>query len=195
MLTNGIQGEKMSQISNFWLMAKYNQRMNQVIYEAAAKLDDYDLKLDRGAFFGSIFGTLNHLLVGDIIWLKRFNDHPAEFKSLIPVSEFPLPKALNVIICPELESFYLAREKLDRVIIEFVAELDDEVLCSALCYRNTKGQKYVKNLGALVQHFFNHQTHHRGQVSTLLYQVGIDIGVTDLLIDIDRADPLPLSMT
>ena len=84
----------------------------------------------------------------------------------------------------ELES---ARIKMDGVIKKFSSELTSKVLSSSLSYNNTKGEPFSKNLGHLIQHFFNHQTHHRGQVSTLINQVGIDIGVTDLLIGIPNA--------
>jgi len=73
---------------------------------------------------------------------------------------------------------------MDSVIKEFADELTDSVLSTSLTYTNTKGERFSKNFGHLVQHFFNHQTHHRGQISTLLNQAGIDLGVTDLLVGI-----------
>jgi len=71
---------------------------------------------------------------------------------------------------------------MDEVIVRFIAELTDEVLACSLSYRNTKGIEATKNLGLLLLHLFNHQTHHRGQASTLLSQSGVDVGVTDLLV-------------
>jgi len=70
---------------------------------------------------------------------------------------------------------------MDSMVLRFAQELNADVLSSSLSYRNTKGDLNIKNFGHLIQHFFDHQAHHRGQVSTLLNQVGIDIGVTDLL--------------
>ena len=174
----------MSLKSNFELMADYNQWMNRSIYLAASQLNANDLFENRGAFFGSVIGTLNHVLVGDIIWLKRFADHPLEWKTLDYVRALEKPKSLNDILYHEFRSLESARIKLDRVIKDFVGELNDEVLSSNLLYNNTKGEPFSKNFGHLIQHFFNHQTHHRGQVSTLLYQLGIDVGVTDLLVSI-----------
>ena len=170
--------------SNFELMADYNQWMNKSIYLAASKLRGNELSKDCGAFFGSVINTLNHILVGDIIWLKRFAGHPSELKTLDYVRTLDKPKALNVILHPELRSLESARFKMDSVIKDFTGELTCEVLSSNLSYSNTKGDQFSKNFGYLIQHLFNHQTHHRGQVSTLLSQAGVDVGVTDLLIAI-----------
>lgn len=169
---------------NFELMAEYNQWMNKSIYSAASQLSASDLAEDRGAFFGSIIGTLNHLLVGDTIWLKRFAEHPAKLKSLEHFHEVESPNALDSILHENFEELRQSRLKMDHLIREFSSELTDAVLLSSLSYKNTKGEPFTKNLGALVQHFFNHQTHHRGQITTLLNQVGIDVGVTDLLVRI-----------
>jgi uncharacterized damage-inducible protein DinB len=170
--------------SIFKLMASYNQWMNKSIYEVASGLSAEELEKDRGVFFGSIVGTLNHILVGDIIWLKRFSSHETVFTSLDYVRDMDVPVSLNVILHPTLSSLSEARIKLDNVIVQFSAELTDQDISSSLAYNNTKGQPFIKNVGFLLQHFFNHQTHHRGQVSALLSQVGVDVGVTDFLMSI-----------
>lgn len=174
----------MSLKSNFELLANYNQWMNKSIYGAASKLSASELVENRGAFFSSIIGTLNHILVGDTIWLKRFANHPAQFKALEYVRDLQPPQALNVVLYTEFERLLNARTKMDIIILEFTHELTDDVLLSSLPYSNTKGEPFTQTLGYLVQHFFNHQTHHRGQVSTLLSQAGIDVGITDLLVSI-----------
>ena len=171
-------------------MARYNQRMNSNLYSAASQLDMDCLTADKGAFFGSVLGTLNHILVGDIIWLKRFAGHKEQFSSLNYARELPYPSALSAIVHPELDTLAKARETLDQVIIEFTIEASDESYKQSLSYKNTKGQSSVKNFGQLVQHLFNHQTHHRGQVSTLLSQEDIDVGVTDLLLEIPESSML-----
>ena len=170
--------------SNFELMADYNQWMNKSVYLAASKLSVDELSNDRGAFFGSIIGTLNHILVVDTIWLKRFADHSSRFKTLDYVRALNKPKTLDAILHPEFKNLECARTKMDEVIRDFTHELTDEALASNLSYCNTKGEPFSKNFGHLIQHFFNHQTHHRGQVSTLLSQAGIDVRVTDLLVGI-----------
>ncbi|ETX11144.1 diguanylate cyclase [Marinomonas ushuaiensis DSM 15871] len=176
----------MSLKSHFTLMAEYNQIMNRNLYDAASKLSVVELTTDQGAFFGSIINTLNHILVGDIIWLKRFASHP--FVSLEYVRALPQPTALNTVLYADLEILKQHREILDNVIVQFASELNDEVLIQPLIYQNTKGIEHQKNCAHLLQHFFNHQTHHRGQVSTLLSQQGIDIGATDLVLLIPDLD-------
>lgn len=170
--------------TNFELMADYNQWMNQNIYHAATKLNEQELHLNRGAFFGSILGTLNHIVVGDTFWLKRFAEHPAHFVSLEPIRKLNQPKGLDTVVYDDLAQLTQHRTMMDNAITAFTQELTDEILESTLSYNNSKGLAFNKKLGELIQHFFNHQTHHRGQVSTLFSQAGIDIGVTDLLMRI-----------
>lgn len=174
----------MSLKSNFELMADYNQWMNNSIYEAAAKINHDELMTDRGAFFNSILGTLNHIVVGDTFWLKRFAEHPAHFVSLEPIRELDHPTSFDALVDDNLAQLTEHRAMMDRAIIAFAHELTDEVLESTLSYNKLKKFAFSKKLGDLVQHFLNHQTHHRGQVSTLFNQLGIDIGVTDLLMRI-----------
>lgn len=170
--------------SNFELMAAYNQWMNKVIYESASTLSNAEIQKDRGAFFGSIIGSLNHILVGDTIWLKRFASHDIEYPSLSYVRNLDSPAALDATLCSSLKVLAEERSKMDEVIILFSSELTEQAIASPLAYTNTKGQAFIKNFSSLLQHFFNHQTHHRGQVSTLLYQAGVDVGITDLLVGI-----------
>lgn len=174
----------MSLKSNFELMADYNQWMNKRTYDAVSNLSASERSESRGAFFGSIMGTLNHILVGDTIWLKRFSSHPVQLKTLDYVRGLQTPQALGSILYREFGELQDARVTMDGTIQEFSHEITDEMLSTSLSYHNTKGEPFTKNWGHLVQHFFNHQTHHRGQVSTLLYQTNVDIGVTDLLVNI-----------
>lgn len=174
----------MSLKDHFAMLAAYNQWMNSKVYEAAGHLSAADLAKDRGAFFGSILGTLNHILVGDTIWLKRFATHPSCVASLREVADLPKPTTLDQIVFEDFGRLSEHRSWLDQRIIDWVAELSDGDLDVVLSYRNSKGIPANKRYSSLVLHFFNHQTHHRGQVSTLLSQAGVDIGVTDLLVQI-----------
>ena len=162
-------------------MAAYNEWMNAKLYEAAAKLTPEALSRDRGAFFGSILGTLNHLVVGDTIWLKRFADHPARPAALEPIRPLPHPTALNQVLFTELPGLAERRKLIDAAINAWAAALTPADLDHVLHYANTKGVKSQKRFSSLVTHFFNHQTHHRGQATTLLFQAGQDVGTTDLL--------------
>jgi len=168
-------------------MAEYNAWMNAKVYEAAGKLPPEQLAQDRGAFFGSILGTLNHLLVADTIWLKRFAMHPSQFAALEAVRSLPLPERLDTMLFTDLAPMTVHRVWLDGVITSFADTVTDAELASTLHYANTKGIPYSRQLSGVLMHFFNHQTHHRGQVSTLLTQAGVDIGATDLLVLIPDA--------
>ena len=151
-------------------MARYNRWMNRKLYDASAKLSDAQRKEDRRAFFKSIHGTLNHLLVGDSVWMGRFQG-PA----FVPTS---LAQELHA----DFGELRAAREAMDQRILDWAANLTDAVLASELQYTsivNAQPRRMAMDLA--VVHFFNHQTHHRGQVTTLLSQFGIDPGVTDLM--------------
>lgn len=171
----------MSLKDHFELLSIYNQWMNSKIYESASSLSATDLTQDRGAFFGSILGTLNHIVVGDTIWLKRFATHPSCVGSLQEVANLPNPTSLSQIVFEDIGRLSEHRAWLDRQITSWVAELTEGDLDFVLSYHNTKGIPANKRYSSLVLHFFNHQTHHRGQVSALLSQAGADVGVTDLL--------------
>ena len=170
--------------SNFELLATYNQRMNQRLYESASVLPVSELEADRGAFFRSIMGTLNHILVGDTIWLKRFADHEAGFSSLEHIRDLRSPITLEDMLYTKWESLSEARAKMDEVFLHFATGITERDLASTLEYKNTKGLRFAKNFGQILLHVFNHQTHHRGQATTLLSQAGVDVGVTDLLLNI-----------
>ncbi len=167
--------------SHIALMANYNEWMNNKLYAAARTLPAEALAAERRAFFGSIIGTLNHILVGDTIWLQRFAAHPAGHSSLDPIRRLPAPPALDAVLFADIDALFSQRQMLDQTIKQWAAQLTEADLLETLRYRNVKGVAMAKRFSSLVMHFFNHQTHHRGQVSTLLFQSGVDIGVTDLL--------------
>jgi uncharacterized damage-inducible protein DinB len=166
---------------SFQRLALYNQWMNASVYQAAEKLSASELNENRGAYFGSIIGTLNHIMVGDIFWFKRFADHLLAFNSLDCFRDIAKPESLNSIVYADLTSLKKAREIMDKYIVLFADELTDDLLSGSLKYTDSKGNESVRNVGYLLQHVFNHQTHHRGQLSTLFSQCGVDIGVTDML--------------
>ena len=176
------------------LMSQYSRWMNQRIFEAAAQLDAATLLADKGAFFGSILGTLNHLAVGDTVWMHRFAQHPHGFASLARLSEFERPASLRQTLSSDLANLADYRRRLDELIAQWVAEIRPEHLTVAVAYTSMAGASFSKEFGPLLQHFFNHQTHHRGQVSTLLYQAGVDVGVTDLLALIPESVDKPASL-
>ncbi len=171
----------MSRIDHIHLMAKYNEWMNAKLHEAAQRLPVEELVADRKAFFTSILGTLNHLAVGDTLWLKRFAAHPANYPALDPVRNRPAPARLDELLHADIQSLADYRKSLDRIITDWAHSIVDADLDHVLQYANTKGAVANRGFYSLVMHFFNHQTHHRGQATTLLSQAGVDVGVTDLL--------------
>jgi len=150
-------------------MAAYNGWMNRNIYAAAARLPDAERKADRGAFFRSIHSTLNHLLWGDGTWLGRFNgkSYPAG--------------AIGVDLHEDFAELLAARRAMDDDIGAWAAQLNDADLAGTLTWYSRVAQREMSRPRWLcVMQMFNHQTHHRGQVTTLLKQAGIDPGPTDL---------------
>jgi uncharacterized damage-inducible protein DinB len=174
-----------NRIEHIALMANYNQWMNQKVYAAAGQLSDAALSADRQAFFGSILGTLNHLVLGDTVWLKRFAQHPAGFTALAPLNSIATPTDLKHLAFEDIRELSTQRAWLDQLIIDWAHTLRESDLDHRLQYHNMRGIAASKPFFSLLVHFFNHQTHHRGQASTLLTQAGVDIGVTDLLALID----------
>lgn len=167
-------------------MGRYNQWMNENLHEVLAALPHDELVRDRGVFFGSLLGTCNHLLVGDTIWLQRFAAHPAGFSSLLPVTRLPQPSSLRQIIHSEFAELRKGRQEMDEVILDFVDEVREKDYEQVLSYSNTRNEQFNRQFGFLVQHMFNHQTHHRGQLTALLSQMELDYGVTDLLVKIPQ---------
>jgi uncharacterized damage-inducible protein DinB len=169
-------------------MAEYNRWMNGNLYAAAARLPAAELQRERGAFFGSIIGTLNHIVVGDTVWAQRFATHPSAGASLAPVAALPTPQRLDEIIFSGLPELEQRRKQLDDAILAWAHAIDADALLGDFTWRNLKGVTATKNFGEVVMHFFNHQTHHRGQTTTLLTQAGVDVGVTDLLVLVPNSD-------
>ena len=172
----------MTWTSHFIHLAAYNQWMNRKLYTAASVLSDEQLAQDRGAFFGSIVGTLNHIAVADILWLKRMALRLPGLASLAPLQDMPEPTALDQPLCADFAALTDLRASLDDVIVSLSKALSQEDLDAPFEYTSTKGIQSKKRLGEVLLHFFNHQTHHRGHVTTLFSQLGIDVGATDLIV-------------
>ncbi len=153
-------------------MARYNGWQNQSVFDAADTLDEAERNLDRGAFFGSIHGTLSHLLWGDQIWMHRF-------------SGSPLPAASSIEASPGMvagwEELKRQRTAMDQAISTWAQGMDPAWLEDDLTWFSGAAKREVsKPAGFLVMHFFNHQTHHRGQVHAMLTAAGAKPDDTDL---------------
>jgi uncharacterized damage-inducible protein DinB len=153
-------------------MADYNRWQNENLYGAAGKLTDEQRKEQRGAFFGSIHATLNHLLWGDQMWMSRFAGTPKPKAPGIPGS---------VAMYESWEDLKRERQAFDQVIVDWAEKVDPQWLAGDLTwFSGGAGRELTKPAGLLVVHMFNHQTHHRGQVHCMLTQASVKPGATDL---------------
>lgn len=160
--------------SSYEMLARYNRWMNEKLYDVAALLSDDERNRDLGAFFRSVHGTLDHILFGDRIWLARFGVHDA--------GALPEPgPAYELDLYPDFAELRRERARTDLALDRWVKTLTEQTLAAPLRYSNLSGKSFEHPLHFAVQHLFNHQTHHRGQVTTLLKQLGRDPGVTDLM--------------
>jgi uncharacterized damage-inducible protein DinB len=152
-------------------MARYNRWQNNNLLTAADTLDEKARDADRGAFFGSIRGTFSHLLWGDTIWMSRFDGWEPP-KTGIPGSE-------NFVM--DWEQIKLERAKADARILRWAENLTEEDLAGDLIwFSGAMGREIIKPLALCITHFFNHQTHHRGQIHAMLTAAGARPGDTDL---------------
>jgi uncharacterized damage-inducible protein DinB len=158
---------------NRWqLMADYNAWMNERLYSVCASLSDEERKRDRGAFFKSIHSTLNHILWADSVWMTRFTGRA--YAPSVP---------LGTDVYADFGELGAARTSLDAKISAWAAALTEEQLNAPYTFVSQVLKiTRVQPTWSFVTHMFNHQTHHRGQLTTLLTQAGIDPGVTDVLL-------------
>jgi uncharacterized damage-inducible protein DinB len=166
----------------FVRFAQYNSWFNGQLYDCVEHLDDAERKRDRGAFFRSIHDTLDHILLCDRSWLSRIERSTLPFASLANADLIPDLRDLGQGVTQDFEALRSKRTATDTVLEAFVRELTPDLLEQDLAYRNSKGTDFANPLWHVVAHIFNHQTHHRGQVTALLSQVEIDPGITDFLV-------------
>lgn len=146
--------------ARYLMFAGYNAWCNERLYDAAATLSDTDYRADRGAFFRSLHGTLNHLLVGDRIWMRRFT------------GAGEVPPSLDAILYDDFTALRAARRSQDVLISRYIARLNGDDLNRTIRYRTVVNPQTIEQtLAPALDHFFNHQTHHRGQAHALLSAV------------------------
>lgn len=157
-------------LDHFKTFAAYNAWANRAIYAEAAALSPSAFRENRGAFFGSMHGTLNHILAADRIWMRRFT------------GTGDAPGRLDAILHDDVESLRQARIAEDQRIIDWIASLSEESLSRDITYSPlTNPVPVTHNLSLGLTHFFNHQTHHRGQCHTILTSMGRPSIVLDLI--------------
>ncbi|MCD8563136.1 MAG: DinB family protein [Alphaproteobacteria bacterium] len=155
--------------AHYKTFAAYNRWANARLYGAVSALSDTDFIRDQGMFFKSIQGTLNHLVVADRIWLRRIT------------GEGPAHGELDEIPYPVFPDLFQARQEEDQRIISLMNRLSEEDYSQIITYQNSKGESWPDPLFSLLAHFFNHQTHHRGQVHNVLSQMGRKPPALDLI--------------
>lgn len=154
-------------------MAAYNAEMNRRLYSAAVRLSDDERRIPRGAFWCSIHGTLNHVLWGDRQWMSRFDNWP---KPATPIKE-------SALMIDDFTELTAARAKADGDITFWAHNVDDAWLGEDLAWFSGAAKREMRApKGLLVSHFFNHQTHHRGQAHAMLTAAGQETGDTDLFL-------------
>jgi uncharacterized damage-inducible protein DinB len=158
----------------FDLLARYNAWANERLYAACAKLGDGELKAKRPAFFGSIHATLNHILVGDRLWMSR-------------LAGGSLVLALNKILHEDFTRLRAARVAQDELLIALVDGIPTAQLDAPLAYTNTRGQSFATPHRIVLGHLFNHQTHHRGQAHDMLSQTAVAPPELDLIFFVRQA--------
>ncbi len=151
-------------------LCRYNRWMNEKLYAVCAAMPDELRKEDRGAWFRSMHGTLNHILLADRLWLGRFTNQPFAARSL------------DEELYSDFQTLWQERRKTDEEIARWLDALTAEQLLASFTYSMmTSPQPITQPLWQATLHCFNHQTHHRGQLTTLMEQAGYDSGMTDLI--------------
>src|SRR5690606_1871447 len=146
---------------HFQMFAAYNHWANAAVYQAAGALSAEEFASDRGAFFGSMMRTLNHILCAARIWMRRFTGRREA------------PAALDTVLHPEFGALREARAAEDQRIAGWIDTLTEEQLAASFTYMPITNPKPVtQKLGSALSHFFNHQTHHRGQCHMILASLG-----------------------
>ncbi|MGB3814889.1 MAG: DinB family protein [Shinella sp.] len=148
-------------LNHYRMFAAYNAWANRALYEEVGKLDDDAYRRNLGAFFGSLHGTLNHLLTADRIWLKRF------------IGQGDAPRSLDTVLHEDFADLWAARQAEDARIVAFIGSLTEERIRADITYSPLTNPAIVTHpLGAALTHVFNHQTHHRGQCHAMLTALG-----------------------
>ncbi len=161
----------MTPVAHYRMFGRYNAWANSRLYDATARLSAEQYRADRGAFFKSVHGTLNHLLATDRIWMQRFT------------GEGDAPNRLDAILFESFDDLRAARVAEDRRIVDFVDRLDDGRIAGTIKYRRVSSpEEFEQQLAPALAHWFNHQTHHRGHVHALLTGLVGEAPELDLLI-------------
>ena len=165
----------------FQAFARYNGSVNQSIIELLKPLTREQITMKTKAYYPSILETMIHNLFADLNWLKRYGGVFRESKALNHRIASSDQKALRQEFEADHTRLFQYRKEADEVIVRFMDELEEAKLNSVIKYKNYKGEDQEHDVWKTLLHWFNHQTHHRGQVSVLLDMVGVDHDYSSLL--------------
>ena len=154
-------------------MAAYNSEMNRRLYAAAARIPDATRREDGGLFWGSLHRTLCHLMWADEMWMSRFDGW---IKPTVPLKE-------SGRLFERFDDLAAARAVADRKIEAWTYRLTpQDIARQCVWFSGATNSERTAPMGLLITHFFNHQTHHRGQAHALITRAGDDVGDTDLFL-------------
>jgi len=162
------------------MMAAYNQRINEQLIRCCLALSSEQLTQESHSFFPNVIAYWNHILFGDLILLSRLASNKIGGLSVDRFLGLPTPKSPDDIYCHDINDIVLLRGKVDVLINDYCNKLTTEECDGFINYTSTEGQAISKVVADVTQHLFNHQTHHRGQLTCVLSQLGIDYGCMDL---------------
>ncbi|MGH6762760.1 MAG: DinB family protein [Phyllobacterium sp.] len=155
---------------HFEMFAAYNAWANEQLYDAVSAISDDEYRRDMGAFFKSLHGTLNHLLVSDRIWMYRFTRQGQS------------PKSLDAILFDDFENLQQARRAEDQRIIDWIDGMSPEDIAGRFVYTTVTDMRTIsQRLSPALAHLFNHQAHHRGQAHCILTALGHSAPSLDLI--------------
>ena len=161
----------MSAVQYFELKAQYNHWMNDRLYGLCQSVSDEERNRNLGAFFQSIHGTLNHILLADLLWLSRLG-LPVECKV----------SSLADILYEDFHQLTVARHEVDTLLTNYIGSLTDTDMAQSIQYKRLQSDDVNElPLGLILTHLFNHQTHQGGQRAALMTLIGIEVGVTDMI--------------
>jgi len=170
----------LSLASNFRMMSLYNQRINAQLLDCCLALPQATLEKETHSFFPNVISYWNHILFGDLILIGRLALNNIAKLSPQDLSMFPTPKSPQDIYYRNLSDIAVLRKQVDEVIRQYCINLTEEDCKKFITYNTTEGVSITKAVADVIQHLFNHQTHHRGQLTCVLSQFGVDYGCMDL---------------
>lgn len=183
----------MSLVKTFRMMSLYNLRINEQLMKQCLTLPGEILERDTRSFFPNIISCWNHILFGDLILLRRLASNEIGQLSLQDFDQFPSPKAPQDVYHTQLNDLALLRKKVDELLINYSNNLTEAECEKFITYTTTEGELMKKCVADVTQHIFNHQTHHRGQLTCLLSQFGVDYGCMDLPVIVSEGSRTSLT--